>query len=146
MATFRFLALILLCLGVGEFLVAQLTAPVPGAVVGMGLLLAWLAWSGGPGDEVEETVLGLLRHMSLLFVPAGVGIIVYISALGESALGLIVAITVSTLLTIAVVGRVMQSICRRTAATPQAGREPDRPAHHGGPMEWRPFRRRSGSG
>lgn len=115
MTTLRFLALILLCLGVGELLVAQLTAPVPGAVVGMGLLLGWLAWRGGPAPEIEATILGLLRHMSLLFVPAGVGIIVHFATLGQSAFGVIVAIVVSTLLTIAVAGLVMDSFCRRSA-------------------------------
>jgi holin-like protein len=83
----------------------------------MGLLLGWLAWSGGPPQEVEELILGLLRHMSLLFVPAGVGVIVHLTVLGQSALAVIIAVFVSTTLTIIVTGLVMQVLGKRASRT-----------------------------
>lgn len=131
MATLRFLAIILLCQAAGEILAAQVAVPVPGSVIGMALLLGWLAWSGGPPAEVEEVILGLLRHMSLLFVPAGVGVIVHLALLGQSALALVVAVFVSTLLTIVVTGLVMQTLLKRAARARSvalsAGRmQPDR--------------------
>ena len=130
MATLRFLAIILPCQAVGEILAAQVALPVPGSVIGMALLLGWLAWWGGPPAEVEEIILGLLRHMSLLFVPAGVGVIVHLALLGQSALAVVVAVIVSTLLTIVVTGLVMQTLGKRAARTRNAalaaGRVPTR--------------------
>lgn len=50
-----------------------LTLPVPGPVVGMMLLLALMLMRAPLPAMVEETADGLLKHLSLLFVPAGVG-------------------------------------------------------------------------
>ena len=87
---------------VGEALVVALHAPVPGPVVGMALLLftlmarpAWLA-------ALMPTAQGLLQHLSLLFVPAGVGVVGHASALGGQGLGLMLALVVSTVAAIAV--------------------------------------------
>ena len=61
----------------GEVLVRSLQLPVPGPVVGMLLLLLVLIWRGGPGENLRSAGQGLLAHLSLLFVPAGVGIMVH---------------------------------------------------------------------
>src|SRR5579859_1548707 len=72
------LALILLCQLIGEVLVRLLHLPVPGPVIGMGLLFAGLVLRGGPPEKLEQTAGGLLSHLSLLFVPAGVGIMLHL--------------------------------------------------------------------
>ena len=61
----------------GEVLVRSLQLPVPGPVVGMLLLLLVLIWRGEPGENLRSAGQGLLANLSLLFVPAGVGIMVH---------------------------------------------------------------------
>ena len=62
---------------VGESLAIVLNLPVPGPVIGMMLLFAALLWRGRSSEALDEVSDGLLSHLSLLFVPAGVGIMVY---------------------------------------------------------------------
>src|SRR5574343_36947 len=92
------LAALLVCQLVGEALVRALAVPVPGPVAGMaGLLLALVlrpAWL----VALKPTTATLLQHLSLLFVPAGVGVMLHLQRLGNEALALGVALVVSTLL------------------------------------------------
>jgi putative effector of murein hydrolase LrgA (UPF0299 family) len=78
------LSLILLCQLAGEAIVRGLALPMPGPVIGLLLLLMLLLardWTDllarGPlhNNNLETTAKGLLAHLSLLFVPAGVGVI-----------------------------------------------------------------------
>src|SRR6202046_4730940 len=78
------LSLILLCQLAGEVFVRGLGLPMPGPVVGLLLLLVLLlardrftVLARGPlqQDGVENASRGLLAHLSLLFVPAGVGVV-----------------------------------------------------------------------
>ena len=55
---------------------------------------------------------GLLRHLSLLFVPAGVGIVTQLDALARDWKAIVAAILVSTVLGLAVTGWVMQRLSR----------------------------------
>lgn len=74
----------------------------PGPVVGMGLMFALLVWRGGPGVHLDATASAILRNLSLLFVPAAVGIVQYGPVLAEFGLALAVALIVSTVLTLLV--------------------------------------------
>jgi len=71
----RPLTTLILCQFVGEVLARGLELPLPGPVVGLLILLGLLAWRGGPDQVMKDTSGGLLRHLSLLFVPAGVGVV-----------------------------------------------------------------------
>jgi holin-like protein len=102
------LALILLCQLAGE-VVARLThLPVPGPVIGMALLFTGLIIRGGPPPELEDTTGGILRHLSLLFVPAGVGIMRHLGLIEAQWLPILLAVLVSTALTIGITGLIMQ--------------------------------------
>jgi holin-like protein len=107
------LAVLLLfqCLGEGLSYLFQL--PVPGPVVGMLLLLVFLMARPRAADAIEPTANELLRHLSLLFVPAGVGIMVSASALRGNLLAIVLAIIVSTTLGIAVTALVMRALMQR---------------------------------
>ncbi|SAL54082.1 CidA/LrgA family protein [Caballeronia humi] len=108
----RALATLLLFQCFGEGLSYVFRLPVPGPVVGMLLLFALLAWRPQVADAIEPTALELLRHLSLLFVPAGVGIMVSASALRGNTLAVIVAVAVSTTLAIAVTALVTRALLR----------------------------------
>ncbi|UOA33582.1 hypothetical protein DSM110093_03411 (plasmid) [Sulfitobacter sp. DSM 110093] len=102
-----FLTLILLCQLAGELAVGALELSVPGPVLGMLFLFIILLIRGEVPAQLEHTTNGLLRSMSLLFVPAGTGVILHFQLLGEALLPLGVALIVSTLGTIGVTGLLM---------------------------------------
>lgn len=70
------LTLILGCQLLGESAVLLLQLPLPGPVLGMLLLFAGLSWRGLPANVARGADL-LLGHLPLLFVPAGVGVMVH---------------------------------------------------------------------
>jgi len=106
----------------GATLVHALGLPLPGAVVGMTALFGILAWRRGVPADVDTTASTLLRHLGLLFVPAGVGVIGQLQALSEHALGLAVTLVGSTLAALAVTAWVMQRISGQGTGTgPRAG-------------------------
>lgn len=92
------LTLILLCQVVGETLARAAGLPVPGPVLGMGLMLALLSLSDRVAALVVPVGEGILRHLALLFVPAGVGVVGHLDRLGTQAGWLMLAIVVSTFL------------------------------------------------
>jgi holin-like protein len=105
------LSLILLCQLTGEVFVRGLGLPMPGPVVGLMLLLLLLlardrfvALARGPlrGDGVESASRGLLAHLSLLFVPAGVGVVQKLDLLAEHGIAILAILAVSVVITLLV--------------------------------------------
>jgi holin-like protein len=103
------LGLILLCQLGGEVFVRALTLPVPGPVVGLLLLLVLLlardrfrVLARGPlqQDGVENAGRGLLAHLSLLFVPAGVGVVQKLDLIAEHGIAIIVVLAISVVVTL----------------------------------------------
>ncbi|TDK67152.1 CidA/LrgA family protein [Sapientia aquatica] len=98
--------LIFQCIGEGASFLLQL--PIPGPVVGMLLLFFALLLSTALLEQMEATATELLRHLSLLFVPAGVGIIVSASSVQGHWWGVVVAVVSSTVITLAATAAVMR--------------------------------------
>ncbi len=96
------LTIILVCQLLGELIVVCTGIPLPGPVVGMALLFGGLLLRGNIPRELGHTGDALLEHLSLLFVPAGVGVMTHLSLLESEWLPISVALVLSTLLTIAV--------------------------------------------
>jgi len=92
------IAIILVAQLVGEVLARLLALPIPGPVIGMALLLAGFMASPKLAERILPTSQGILAHLSLLFVPAGVGVISHVEVLGTSGLALMAALVGSTLL------------------------------------------------
>ena len=86
----------------GEILARALALPVPGPVLGMIGLTVAIAALPRLLALMRPLAEGLLAHLSLLFVPAGVGVIGHLHALGAMGPGLALAILVSTAAAIAV--------------------------------------------
>lgn len=111
---------IFLCQLAGEFLCRFFGLPLPGPVVGMGLLFAFLLLRGGQGRNAVPNTLGasadqLLGHFSLLFVPASVGTMRYFDLLGANALLLAVAILGSSVIAMAVTALTFRYLARGKA-------------------------------
>lgn len=94
--------LLLVCQLIGEVVVRGLGLPLPGPVLGMALLFAGLLLRGGVPEPLQTTSRALLDNLSLLFVPAGVGVMLYLPLVAEEWLPLGAALLGSTLLTVAV--------------------------------------------
>lgn len=109
------LATLLVFQTVGEALSYLLHLPVPGPVIGMALLLALLAIRPTAVDRLRPTSLELLKHLSLLFVPAGVGVMLHVARIGNEWLPIAVSLLVSTALAIAVTALVVTLTARRFA-------------------------------
>lgn len=107
------LTLLLLFQLAGEVLSRLLALPVPGPVVGMALMFLLLLARGGPDSDLRETSNTLLSHLSLLFVPAGTGVLLHIQRVAEEWLALSVALVGSTLIGIAVTALVLNAMIRR---------------------------------
>lgn len=118
--------LLLLCQLAGESLVRALDLPVPGPVLGAVFMLGFLAIRRGVPDNLGRTSHDLLANFSLLFVPAGAGIILHAARLEAEAVALITALIGSTALTIAVAALVFVGVDRLAngKASETSGKEP----------------------
>jgi len=103
------LGLILLCQLIGEVIVRGFALPMPGPVVGLMLLLVLLLardrfapFARGPlqGGGVETASRGLLANLSLLFIPAGVGVVQKLDPLAEHGIAIIAVLAVSVIVTL----------------------------------------------
>lgn len=72
--------------------------PVPGPVIGLALLFMALCIRPGLADGVGYTTRVILANLSLLFVPAGVGVIGNLDLLAQSWAPIAVVLLVSTLI------------------------------------------------
>jgi putative effector of murein hydrolase LrgA (UPF0299 family) len=96
----------------GEALARLLKLPFPGPVVGMVLLLVALRWSL-VRDSVAAVAEFLLAHLSLLFVPVGVGVMTHLGLLGQYGLRMAVVIVLSTWVGLGVTALVLRALMRR---------------------------------
>jgi holin-like protein len=111
-----FFIILLSCQLAGEVIVIATGLPLPGPVVGMALLLTGLLLRGRIPTGLDRMGDALLSHLSLLFVPAGVGVMLHAELLGAELLPIAASVVLSTLLTIAVTALLMQWLAR-----PEAG-------------------------
>lgn len=110
----RGLAWLLLLQSIGELLSRGLSLPFPGPVIGMMLLLVALRW-----PLVREPVAAcadfLLAHLSLLFVPVGVGVMTHLSLVSQYGGRMLLVIVLSTLIGLAVTVLTLHVLWRKHA-------------------------------
>lgn len=97
---------------VGEIIARGFALPVPGPVIGMLLLFLALALRGGPDHELQQTSQNLLQHLSLLFVPAGTGIMLHMHRIADEWPALLISLLVSTAATLVITALVMKFFLR----------------------------------
>ena len=115
----RGLALLLLLQAAGESLTHAFDLPLPGPVIGLVLLLAALRL-----ELVRRVVVdaaeGLLAHLSLLFVPVGVGVITHLDVVSAYGLRLLAVVVLSTWIGMAVTALVLARLLRAAPSDPEA--------------------------
>ncbi|MCA1378763.1 MULTISPECIES: CidA/LrgA family protein [unclassified Bradyrhizobium] len=118
------LTVVLLCQLIGEVIVQGLSLPLPGPVLGLLLLLITLLardrfvmMARGPfrDNSVENVSKGLLTHLSLLFVPAGVGVVQKLDLLAAHGIGIICILMVSVTVTLLATVLTFQIVSRFTS-------------------------------
>ena len=112
MAILHALALLLAFQLIGEAATFALALPVPGPLLGMTLLLAAVALRRDLLQLLRPTSGALLTHLSLLFVPAGVGVMVHGARLAAEGVAIVVAIVVSTVLALAATALTVRALLR----------------------------------
>ncbi|GAB1479005.1 CidA/LrgA family protein [Paracoccaceae bacterium] len=104
------------CQLAGEALSRTLSLPLPGPVLGMVLMVLALILSPRLAALVQPVAQGILSHMSLLFVPAGTGVVGHFAILGGEGGPILLAILGSTVLAIAAGALTFASVARLTGS------------------------------
>jgi len=93
----RGLVVILIFQGLGEIISKVLGLPIPGPVIGLVLLLATLLIRGKIDPDLDIVASAFAQHLGLLFIPAAVGVVMFVPKLAAVVLivsvGLAVAVT-----------------------------------------------------
>jgi holin-like protein len=111
MQALRGITWLLLLQSLGEVISRGLHLPLPGPVVGMLLLLPALQWPL-VRESVQAVAEFLLQHLSLLFVPVGVGVMTHLEVLGKYGVRIAVVIVLSTWISLAVTALVLRALMR----------------------------------
>jgi holin-like protein len=96
----------------GEIIVRLLGIPIPGPVLGMVMLFVTMMVRGRAPESVEQASTALLSHLSLLFVPAGVGMMAHFGRIAEEWLPITLALLLSTVITMVATALIMQQTSR----------------------------------
>ena len=109
------LTLLFLCQLAGEVIVQALGITFPGPVLGMGLLFGGLMLVGHSGAALDSVADTILRSLSLLFVPAAVGVMQQAGLIAANWLAIFAALAVSTVVTLMVTVYTFRAVARLVA-------------------------------
>ena len=106
---------ILLFQSIGELISKFLLPTLPGPVIGLVLLVLWLVLRKGVNAELALVADGFSQYLGLLFVPAAVGVVLFLPQLQANALAIISALVGSVMLTIGSSALVVRFLSRKNA-------------------------------
>ncbi|MEO8385614.1 MAG: CidA/LrgA family protein [Betaproteobacteria bacterium] len=104
----RGLIILLVFQGAGEIVSRLFSMPVPGPVIGLVLLLVFLIWRGKVDGPIDTVASALVKNLGVLFVPAAVGVVMFLPQLKANFWAISIALTVSVVATIAVSAAVLR--------------------------------------
>ncbi|MBW4934258.1 CidA/LrgA family protein [Marinobacter sp. F4206] len=107
---------------IGEVTVRLAGVPIPGPVLGMVMLFITLWIRGQTPESVEQASSALLSHLSLLFVPAGVGMMAHFNRIADEWIPIALSLLLSTVITMVATALIMQ-LTTRWLVKPGAGGE-----------------------
>jgi len=106
---------ILLFQSIGELVSKFLLPTLPGPVIGLVLLVLWLVLRKEINAELALVADGFSQYLGLLFVPAAVGVVLFVPQLQANALAIISALMGSVILTIGSSALVVRFLSRKDA-------------------------------
>ena len=86
----------------GELASKFLVSFIPGPVVGLMLLLVFLAARGSVPTSLKQTAESILQHLALLFIPASAGVVMFLPLLRENLTAVLCALVISVVASIGV--------------------------------------------
>ncbi|WP_110665061.1 CidA/LrgA family protein [Salinicola halophilus] len=107
------MSILLGCQFLGEVIGRAFALPIPGPVLGMVILLLGLLVRGSVPAGLRSMGEGLLKYLTLLFVPAGVGLIEHFDLIGREFAILIVTLVASSAITLLVTSQTLKLFARR---------------------------------
>jgi len=113
------IALLLFFQLTGEIIHRLTGLPLPGSVIGMMLLLGWLALARRERPTLNAVTSWLTAHLSIMFIPAAVGLVDEGPVLSRYGPGLVVATSISTVLTMVVTVLVFRWALNLSSADPE---------------------------
>jgi holin-like protein len=104
---------ILLWQGLGELISHFFLPIIPGPVLGLVFLLIFLIIKGHVNPSLALVSDAFSQHLGVLFIPAAVGVILFLPQLKANALAVISALLVSVVATIVVTAVVLRFISKK---------------------------------
>lgn len=117
MQALRGITWLLMLQSMGEMLSRGMHLPLPGPVVGMMLLLLALRWPL-VHESVRPVAEFLLQHLSLLFVPVGVGVMTHVAILSQYGVRIAIVIILSTWISLGVTALALRALMPKDPETP----------------------------
>jgi holin-like protein len=105
---------ILLFQGLGEIVARFFLPLIPGPVIGLVLLVAWLRMRGSVPESVDLVATAFSQNLGLLFIPAAVGVVMFWPQLKSHALAVTAALVVSVIATMVVTALVLRALAKDT--------------------------------
>jgi holin-like protein len=93
---------VFLYLSLGDIVVRLTGFPMPGPMVGLALMLIDFGVNRRADPEVGQIFDGVSKHLAILFVPAGAGVVAHGRILSSGLLAITIAIVAGTLVTMLV--------------------------------------------
>jgi holin-like protein len=106
---------------IGEIIIRTSSLPIPGPVVGMLLLFVTMLLRDSLVSRVEQTAQYILQNLTLLYVPAAVGIVVHLHLVQSEGLPIIITLVGSTLVTLTLTALSMNFLVRKFQSPRKAG-------------------------
>jgi holin-like protein len=97
----------------GEFLSKFALPFIPGPVIGLVFLLVFLSLRGHVPASIDLVGSNILQHLGLLFIPASVGVVLYLPILQANAWTIAAALVVSVIATIAVTASLLKALAKK---------------------------------
>ena len=95
-------------------LVSKFALPfIPGPVLGLVLLLTYLSVRGHVPASIDLVGSSILQHLGLLFIPASVGVVLYLPLLQANAWALSAALMLSVMATVAVTAGLLKVLAKK---------------------------------
>lgn len=94
----------------GELLSRFALPFIPGPVLGLVLLLMFLLVRGHVPTHIDTVGSTILQHLGLLFIPASVGVVLYLPLLRANAWAISAALVISVVATVAVTAFILKTL------------------------------------
>lgn len=97
----------------GELLSKFALPFIPGPVLGLVLLLVFFSLRGRVPKQIDMVGSSVLQHLGLLFIPASVGVVLYLPLLRANAWAISAALVVSVVATVAVTAGLLKLLAKK---------------------------------